>query len=408
MKVILINSVNSKDKSTGRIMLDIQEYFDNQNDKTLFLFGRGKANGHNQKRIENKFGFLLHTFLSRLFGLQGYFSPFSTSKAKRIIKKFKPDVVFVGNLHGYYINYCGLLSFLKKSKIPTCLFLFDDYWFMGKCAFSNDCFGFEHGCGNCPRVRDYPKSFFLDRSKKIVKDKVKLFSNYNELLFCGFPATVDKVQKSFIYKSSNARVVKYGWGIKTDGPFRIFDKKRVREELGLPCDKRIVLAVAPLSNERKGIKKYFFALANSLNKYQEFFFVHIGNDDSTVSVPKNVTSLPYLSNQEILGKYFSCADYFTMLSESEGYPTVCIYSLLCGTPIIAFDSVDLGKDDCGECIKYFPFANIDAIASFLLISSTAKSVSTQEKCRKKALDSFGVEKSVERLLNEMGVKYEKQ
>lgn len=70
-------------------------------DKNIFYFG-------------NRFETLLHVLLVRFFGLEGFGSYFSTKKIIRYIEKEKIDIVNIHNLHGYYINFFQLFSFVKK------------------------------------------------------------------------------------------------------------------------------------------------------------------------------------------------------------------------------------------------------------------------------------------------------
>ena len=404
MKILIINSTN-ENISTGQISRGLKNACKNLGHQTLSLFGRGVCNCDDEIRISTKFELALHVLLSRLTGLQGYFSFFSTKKAIRIIKQFKPDLVLVGNLHGYYLNFKAFVGYLKSHSIPTCLFMFDEYIFLGKCSFPDRCTRYETGCGKCPRVKFYPKSIIFDRSHKILADKIKAFSNHKALYINGFDNSVNKIKTSLFYKSVHPNLLNIGWGINYGDTFRILDKVMVRKELGLPVDSIIVLAVAPISFERKGIKQYFYNFAKRCHR-SDVLFVHIGNDLNDKDYPNNLVSLPFVSDQNLLAKYFCSADYFALTSKDEGYPTTCIYSLLCGTPIFAFDSVFLGDDMPKECVRYFRYGDIDGVISFLEKDATFKNDAVSRKCRSFSETKFNMENVVLNIISRLGLEDE--
>ena len=266
MKVLILNSTNEY-ISTGQIANDLKNSCEKKGYDVLMLFGRGTPNSSNEIRISGKLELFFHVLMARLTGLQGYYSFFSTLKAKRAISKFNPDVVFVGNLHGYYLNFRQLLKFLKNKKIPVCLFMFDEYIFMGKCSFPDNCDGYMTGCGNCPRKKYYPKTFVFDRSRKILNDKINSFSEYPSLFINGFENSLDKLRKSLFYEKVGPKVLNVGWGIDLKCPFNVLKKEDVRKELKLPLNQKIFLAIAPLSFERKGIKQYYFEIAKKCESH---------------------------------------------------------------------------------------------------------------------------------------------
>ena len=93
MKILLID-VNYKSGSTGKIVYDLKQELEKEGHEVLVCYGRGE-------KIEEKgvikFAYdietLMHAFLSRLIGLMGYFSYFST---KRLIKEIEKST-FVSN-----------------------------------------------------------------------------------------------------------------------------------------------------------------------------------------------------------------------------------------------------------------------------------------------------------------------
>ena len=106
MKFLLINST-IKRISTGQIMYGIYEFLRAKGHNVIYCYGRDNdpSNDKNLVKIANNLEVYSHVALSRLTGLQGYYSYIATKKLIGIIDNIRPVVVIIGNLHGYYVNY---------------------------------------------------------------------------------------------------------------------------------------------------------------------------------------------------------------------------------------------------------------------------------------------------------------
>lgn len=336
MKVLLLNSIAEK-MSTGQIMFELYTYLKEKDYTVSFCYGRGKrVENPDFMRIDTPIETYFHIGASRITGLQGYYSNHATSKLIRHIKSFRPDVVILGNIHGYYVNAFRLLKYLKKNGIFTVYYMFDEHAFLGKCAFFDNCEYYKTECHDCPKCKGYPKSLFFDTSTKIFRDKLEIYKGFKSIRFVSVPYTVSRSRDSALFKKSDAIVYPLGWGINTNAAFRPYDNRSMRKSLGIPDENKVVLAVAPYSNARKGIKDYYYPIAKEL-KNCPITFVHVGFDVSSEVDHENVITVPFVKEQVELAHYFSMADLFVIPSISEGYPTVCLDSLSCGTPICGFN-----------------------------------------------------------------------
>ena len=135
----------------------------------------GDSDGHSYQ-VSHKGSEFLHFILSRFLDRHGLGSYIQTKKLIKKIKELHPDIVHIHNIHGYYVNYKLLLSFLAKYNYPTVVTMHDFWLITGHCAYINKkCDKWIYGCGNCPRLRDYP-SAIIDNSKRNWLVKSKLFS----------------------------------------------------------------------------------------------------------------------------------------------------------------------------------------------------------------------------------------
>ena len=337
MRILMINSVADR-ISTGQIMYELYLFLKNCGHEVRFCYGRGKIiDNEDFERIDSQLEFFSHIAISRITGLQGYYSNLATTRLLKTIKEFNPEIVVLGNIHGYYLNAFRLLNYLKQRRIMTVYYMFDEYAFLGKCAFFDNCDRFKSECSSCPKKKGYPKSLIFDTSTKIFRDKLKVYSGFDTLRFVSVPYTVSRSKESALFRETNAIVYSYGWGIDTHVEFVPMDNEPLRKKLGIPDENVVILAVAPYSNPRKGIKQYYYKIAEQL-KDLPFSFVHVGFDGTEEEKPKNVMTIPFVREQKELASYFSLADLFVITSVSEGFPTVCLDALSCGTPICGFDT----------------------------------------------------------------------
>ena len=119
MRILFINSVY-KYGSTGRLVHDLKESMKGLGHEVLVAYGR-----HKQEADEDAFYFgsnvssLGHLLATRLMGNHGLHSTRKTKRLIKVIKEFKPDVIHLHNLHGYYLNVPLLFDFLNKIDVPV-------------------------------------------------------------------------------------------------------------------------------------------------------------------------------------------------------------------------------------------------------------------------------------------------
>ena len=171
MKAVVINSV-TKEKSTGKIAYGLFSYLRNKGHETYMAYGQGKVfNEEGLIYIGSTIGSKIHNLASKLLGLPGCFSCFTTRKFIKKLETIKPDVVYLFNIHGYYLNEYMLLNYLKKNHIRTVYTMLDEYAFTGRCGFSMGCTHFIEGCHDCPHLKNYPGSWFFDTTNYLAKKK---------------------------------------------------------------------------------------------------------------------------------------------------------------------------------------------------------------------------------------------
>lgn len=334
MKVLLID-VNCKHSSTGKIVYDLYKRLLEDGHEAAVCYGRGEI--IKEKNIY-KFGLdwetVLHAGLSRITGLNGCYSLFSTKRLIRYIESFDPDVIHIHELHAYFVNIKPLINYLKKKKKKIVWTFHCEYMYTGKCGYAYDCLNFTKECGNCPAVKEYPKSLFFDRTRKMFREKRNLLKDLDFTIVTPSKWLADRVNISFL---SNNKIEVIHNGIDTDCIFY----RRTQEEIErlkekyLLSDKKIVLSVAPnIMDERKGGKTVLEISRQMKNKNIQF--VLVGNSE-TKKYNENVLLVAKTKDQKELATWYSAADIFLICSKRENFPTTCIEAVCCGAPIVGID-----------------------------------------------------------------------
>ena len=173
--------------STGRIAEQIGLLAIEQGWNVYIAHGARYANRSNLNTIQvvTKTEEKLHAIKSLLFDLHGLGSKDATTKLVEKIKEIKPDIIHLHNIHGYYLNYKVLFEYLNTIDTPIVWTLHDCWTMTGHCAHFDavGCNKWKTGCNNCPLKGEYPKSLFIDRSKRNYNLKKYLFSSLKNVTF---------------------------------------------------------------------------------------------------------------------------------------------------------------------------------------------------------------------------------
>lgn len=333
MKILQID-VNCKNSSTGKIVYDLYKDLNVLGHEIMICYGRGAlVNENNIYKFGLNIETCTHALLTRVTGFTGVFSPLSTYKLIKILDEFKPDIVHIHELHGYFVNISTVINYLKEKKINTVWTFHCEFMYTGKCGYSYECEKWKTECNKCPHLSDYPASLFFDFTRTMFYQKKKLFENFENLkIVTPSKWLANRVKESFL-KDKDICVIHNG--IDTQNIFysRSFDHLKKKHNLQ---NEKIVISVAPnIMDERKG-GRFVLEIAKKLSS-ENIKFILIGVEDTKEIFDNNIIALGRTTNQIELAEYYSMADIFLICSKKENFPTTCIESLSCGTPIIGFD-----------------------------------------------------------------------
>ena len=349
MKIVEINTCDYG--STGKIMLQIAETA-RENGHSVTTFSRKWNNTKSIADSQIYFGSLLenalHHILAEVTGLSECFSFFGTLSLILKLKKIKPDIIHLHNLHGWYINLPLLFRYIKRHNIKTVWTLHDCWSFTGHCPYFDivECDKWKTECYNCPQYKEYPKSLF-DNSKYMYRLKKKWFTGVkNMTIVTPSEWLAGLVKQSFLGKYP-VKVINNGIDLNIFKPTESDFRKKYALE-----NKYIVLGVAFGWGKRKGLD-VFIELANRLDK-EKYKIVLVGTDDNVDKLlPDNITSIHRTQNQTELAEIYTEADVFANPTREEVLGLVNLEALACGTPVVTFDtggSPECVDETCGAVV----------------------------------------------------------
>lgn len=364
MKVLLLD-VNCKYSSTGKIVYDLYTQLRADGHEAAIGYGRGPlVEGENIYRFSPKWEVYLHALLTRLTGYTGCFSPVATKRLIRFIEEFRPDVVHLNDMHGYFVNIIPLMNYLKRKGIKTVWTFHCEFMYTGKCGYAYECDKWKTECCSCDHVRDYPQSIFFDHTRKMFLKKREAFQAFDNLVIVSPSQWLSaRIKRSFL---NDKRIVAIYNGIDTQIFYRR-DTARLRKQLDLKNEK-VVLAVAPnLLSENKG-GDHVLQIAQKM-KLKNIKFVMVGIKELNRAFDNNIVPIGFIKDQDLLAEYYSLADVFVICSKRENFPTTCIEALCCGTPVVGYDvggTAETAQDECGKFVQYGMIDDIIvAITGFL-------------------------------------------
>lgn len=332
MKYLFINSVAGFG-STGRIAAEQCRALMTQGHTCLLAYGRKEASCPDVPTMEigSPMGVRLHALRGRILDEAGFGSRQATLQFLEKVREYDPDVIWLHNIHGYYIHIGELFRYLRRSGKEIRWTLHDCWALTGHCAHFDyvGCEKWKTGCRDCPQKGEYPASLLRDNSRGNYEKKRRLFAGIPNLTIIVPSHWLEKRVKESFLKDYPVEVVPNTADREvfrpTPGDFR--------EKHGLE-GKYIVLGVANVWGERKGIKD-FYALASMLDaRYQ---VVLIGLTDKQIrALPAGILGLPRTDNVRALAEAYTAADVYVNPSVEETFGMTALEAACCGTPVIVY------------------------------------------------------------------------
>ena len=308
-------------------------------------------------RIGSSFDVYVHALMSRLTDRHGFYSRRATRKFLRWADSYNPSLLWLHNIHGYFINVELLFTWIKSRPSMRVLWTLHDCWaFTGHCAYFTmaGCEKWRTGCENCPQKSSYPASF-VDRSSRNYLAKREIFTGVKDLtLITPSKWLADLTRKSFLREYP----VEVRYNTIDTEIFRP-SPSDFREKYNL-TGKFIVLGVASIWEKRKGLDD-FVRLSGMLDP-QKFAIFLVGLTPKQIkSLPKNIIAITRTNNQRELAQIYTASDVLFTPSYEENYPTVNLEAEACGTPVITYNTGGCPETVRDERSVIVPCGDVEAV-----------------------------------------------
>lgn len=343
MRVLLVNTVCGIG-STGRICTDLYDELIKSGHECCIAYGRGTScEKYKTYRVGNIKDTIFHYGFSLIFGRNGLHSKKATKEFIKFIESYKPDIIHLHNIHGYYINYEILFNYFKHTFKGKIVWTLHDCWtFSG----GNASIDYDAKVGLMQSHRGlfgnygYPRAIF-NRSKKNLEQKEKSFGGLPRLTVVTPSEWLKNLaEKTFLSKN---KIFCIHNGINLT-EFNIINKKERNA-------RKKILAVASIWTKTKGIND-ILKLASECPEYD---FLIVGKIPKIKSLSKrnmnNVTFVNKTNSLKELMLLYNDADVFINPTYLDNFPTTNLESLACGTPVITYNtggSPESIDQNCGK------------------------------------------------------------
>lgn len=334
MKVLLINSVCGI-RSTGRIVTDLAEQFRAQGHECRIAYGREEA-AQEYKDISYPIGAKRNIYMNaakaRAMDNEGFNAKKETAQFLKWAEGYNPDLLWLHNLHGYYIHVGMLFDWIKSRPNMQVRWTLHDCWaFTGHCTHFSyvNCDQWKVGCQACVQKKEYPASLWRDACAKNYARKKQAFCGVKDMtLITPSQWLADLVKQSFL-KDYPVQVIHNTIDTHAFRPTPSDFRKRYGLE-----NKKLLLGVATSWSDRKGLQD-FVKLSQMLGG--EYRIALVGLTQKQIKkMPENILCLPRTNSKEELAQIYTAADLFLNLSREETFGLTTVEALSCGTPAVVY------------------------------------------------------------------------
>lgn len=332
-------------------------------------------------------------------------------RTKRILKAAgnNPDIVIILFAKGF-INAKNICELYSKTHAKFLWLMYDMAPFTGGCHYAWDCKGYEKICGNCPGLYS---SDPYDMSYRNLKYKKELLDKIDIQVIAASEWQYKQVRMSALFKDKPVHKIL----IAIDSSvFKPVDRVKLKMAMQLTANKKIIFfGAVGLTQKRKGMH-YLIESLNVLKEKIKNTESDLGSNILLLVAGKGFKSivdllpfeshyLGYLDNNYGIASAYQVADVFLCPSIEDSGPMMINQSIMCGTPVVAFEmgvAVDLvinGKTGYRGKIK--ESADLAQGIYNILTMDSDKYNQLSQNCRELALKLYSPEVQLKQLENIM-------
>lgn len=385
-KLLQINPVVRLNTSTGRIMKEIGELAMEAGWESYIAYSKARdgvpAHTSQLVPVGDKLDLAIHAVATRLFDAHGLVSCRATRQLIKEIRRIDPDIVHIHNVHGYFLNYPMLLSFLQESGKPVIWTVHDCWLYTGHCYYYSAarCDKWKTGCGHCPQKRAFPASWLVDGSARNWRKKQEAFAPMTRLTIAPVSKWIRQEMSQSLLKDKPFQVIHNGIDLTA------FCPEAAEGEPALPGT--TILAVATLWHEEKGFPD-LVRMAGMLREDEHLIMVGRMSEEQLQRLPANVQHIPRTENIGKLAVLYARATAFVNPTWQDNYPTVNLEAIACGTPVVTYrtgGSVEAITPETGYVVEQ---GDVEGMLEKVRVIADVSREAYRTRCRAHALAHFG-------------------
>ncbi|AXE20508.1 hypothetical protein DR864_23605 [Runella rosea] len=312
------------------------------------------------------------------------YEQYSVVSAKKILElvPVKPDVIFIHWVTDF-LNAKIIHELYKLTGAKIYWLMIDNAPITGGCHYPWTCRRYQTDCGNCPAITS-PEVKWLAQ-KNLALKLTYLPESMGLLVFSESDHKRARQSAVFRHKSIYKLL-----GLVDENKFVLGDQEAAKSHFGLATNHKVIFfGAASLKERRKGMHLLIEAI--KILEAENVTYLIAGN----AALPfenRSIKTIGYLDEGQLI-KAYQAADIFVCPSIEDSGPMMINQSIMCGTPVVAFntgvaqDLVHTGntgyRADLGD---YKDLAK--GIAQLLQLDKTARRV-MGENCRNLAVSLYG-------------------
>lgn len=387
MPKLLIISITCNQGSTGKISEQVGLMMQNRGWDVYYAHGQRRVNPSQLKTIpfSSVRGEYLHALKSLLLDADGLGSTKATERLVEQIKKIKPDIIQLHNLHGYYLNYEVLFNYLNSTNIPVVMTLHDCWSFTGHCVHfvTAGCEKWKTGCSHCPISNAAPKKSLIDRSARNYKLKKELIATCKNLHIVPVSKWLGGLVRQSMFKNLPIQVIQNGIDLSM---FKPLPKQEGKFQ---------IMGIANPWSKDKGL--YDVYELRKMLPASEYDITLVGLSEKQLkALPEGISGIMRTSNQQELADLYAKSNVVINPTYADTFPTINLEALACGTPVITYrtgGSPEAIDEKTGMVVEQ---GNVNELVAAIL--KMKESPLSSSDCRKRAEEYFDKDKCFEKYI----------
>ena len=289
------------------------------------------ANRAYAQKVSEHWSALVSRYPQRDPGMDNFSDDFSEIPLECSREIREADIV---NLH--WVS--GLLNCLNaaralKGKIVVWT-LHDMNPFTGGCHYAGECTGYLRNCGSCPMLGSSGDD---DISRSIWQFKQYAYGKLDLHPVAPSRWLARVASQSSLLSRFQTRVIPNGFPSRLFAP--VPGRAELREGYGIPAGAKVVLFGADsLLIERKGLVYLLQALKSMAQRGIVLALFGRLPEHLRLELELPLINLGFLEDETTLAAHYGMADLFVIPSIEDNLPNTVIEAMLCGVPVVGFDT----------------------------------------------------------------------